>query len=113
MKPLYDVMTREERTEVDSALDPSQAATEASADLTRKVREFVHTKVLIKDDAIARWASADPVKRARMISEIRWRVTCIHEASDTAVEGVTNFSLGYGFHLKADMIDGRACYVVH
>jgi hypothetical protein len=113
MKRLVELMTPDERVEhIERGLDFTKAVTPDSAELTKKVRSFIENKVFIKDELVAKWEMADEVARSRMIGEIKWRVTCIHEASETAVQGVMKFNLGYGFNMAAGLVDGKSCYVI-
>jgi hypothetical protein len=113
MKRLVELLTPEEvREHLEAGLDPSKAINEQSADLTRKVRAFIEQKVYIHDGAIAKWTEQSELHRSRIISDVKWRVTCIHEASETAVMGVLNFSLGYNLQMKAAVLEGKSCYVI-
>ncbi len=113
MKRLVDILTPVEREEhIERGLDPSKAINEESAELTRKVKDFIENKVLIRPESIERWSRQSETARSRMIGEIKWRVTCVHQASETAVQGVMKFSLGYGLTMAAQLVEGRNCYVI-
>ncbi len=113
MKKLVEILTPEEKAEhIDGGLDPAKAINEESADLTRKVRSFIENKVFIKLESVERWSRQEEAARSRMIGEIKWRVTCVHQASETAVQGVMKFSLGYGMTMAAQLVEGRSSYVI-
>ena len=113
MKTLVEILTPVEMAEhIERGLDPSQAINEESAELTRKVRSFIENKVYVRPEAIDRWSRQDEVARSRMIGEIKWRVTCVHQASETAVQGVMKFSLGCGLTMAAQLVEGKNCYVI-
>jgi len=113
MKRFVEILRPEEVVEhLDVGLDPSKAVTEQSAELTRKVREFIDQKVFVQDGAIAKWEEQSDMHRSRIISDLKWRITCIHEASETAVQGVFKFSLGYNLHVAAAVVEGKSCYVI-
>ena len=113
MKKLVEVLTPEELAEhIERGLDPSKAINDESAELTRKVKSFIENKVLIRLESIERWSHQDEVARSRMIGEIKWRVTCVHQSSETAVQGVMKFNLGYGMAMAAQLVNGKSCYVI-
>ena len=113
MKLLVEHLTPEEKAEhIERGLDPSKAINAESADLTKKVRGFVEGKLFIRDESVERWSRQEATARSRMIGEMKWRITCIFQASETAVQGIMKFSLGYGFTMAAQMVEGKSCYVV-
>ncbi len=112
MKRLVDIISPNEKSELAKSFDPANAVRPESVELLKNARKFVEKRVYVDDRAAERWAKEDALRRSRMISEVVWRVTCVIDGSETAVEGLTKFNLGYGFSLAMTKLDGHGAMVV-
>lgn len=108
----YELLADGEKAGIAKALDPAAAPTPMAKELAARVHAFLRDKVRIKPELVDRWASLEPDSRSRLVSELIWRVTCIYEASETAVQGITSFDLGYGFHVTTILEGGRPAYLI-
>ncbi len=112
MKKLFEILSPDEKAQVEKSLDATTAPTPRAREKTQNVRRIVEERCVVDPEAEARWSASTERVRQKVLAETIWRLGCIIEGSSTAVMGLDSFSMGHGFKLAHRKLDAGAAFIL-